>query len=466
MNVNAEIAERELRRLCHRCVGEPYLRDIIQTRGDDKGCSYCGAETKTFSIFEAADLIEAAFEQHYVQTAEDDRGRRDGDEVVVVIAEAAQIDDEPAEDIRKVLHDRTSSPPDEAWDEDPFSKTAQYTANDPDDALYLQEWFQFERSLKTEARFFSSTAFATLKNVFAGLDDHRTSNGDPVIVKAGPTEALRSLFRARVFQTEAKLKDALIAPDKRIGPPESSLATAGRMNARGISVFYGAKEAKTALAELRPPVGSDVVIGRFEIIKDVRLLDVSALATTKADGSIFDPTFIKRLERAKFLRSLSRRISRPILPDDELSEYLVTQAIADFLATELRLDGVIYRSAQAKDGTNVALFHHASRIAPYDLPAGSKVSAHTDEVDEDSVYRCFTVFEEVPPHEAPKPAGEKTVPPPDFFTWGMPEQPVPDPFLKLDLASIIVREVQAVDYSWEEYQVTRLRSERASRSDS
>ena len=32
-----------------------------------------------------------------------------------------------------------------------------------------------------------------------------------------------------------------------------------------------------------------------------------------------------------FLRSLSGRITRPVMPDDEPFEYLATQAIADFL---------------------------------------------------------------------------------------------------------------------------------------
>ena len=35
------------------------------------------------------------------------------------------------------------------------------------------------------------------------------------------------------------------------------------MNAAGISVFYGAMEEETCIAEARAPVGSYVVIGRF-----------------------------------------------------------------------------------------------------------------------------------------------------------------------------------------------------------
>jgi hypothetical protein len=38
------------------------------------------------------------------------------------------------------------------------------------------------------------------------------------------------------------------------------------MNAQGIAVFYGATDASVALAETRPPVGSKVLVGAFEII--------------------------------------------------------------------------------------------------------------------------------------------------------------------------------------------------------
>ena len=50
-------------------------------------------------------------------------------------------------------------------------------------------------------------------------------------------------------------------------------------------------------------------------------------------GSVFDRTYLPRLQRAKFLKWLSRRITMPVMPDDERFEYLATQAVADFLAT-------------------------------------------------------------------------------------------------------------------------------------
>jgi hypothetical protein len=66
-------------------------------------------------------------------------------------------------------------------------------------------------------------------------------------------------------------------PDVEIGPPPPLVAATGRMNAHGISVFYGATDPLVALAVVRPPVGSKVVIAHFEFLRTVRLLDVEAL---------------------------------------------------------------------------------------------------------------------------------------------------------------------------------------------
>lgn len=84
-----------------------------------------------------------------------------------------------------------------------------------------------------------------------------------------------------------------------------------------------------------------------------------------------------------FLRSLSQRITRPVMPDDEAFEYLPTQAIADFLATEneLRLDGIVFPSVQAaRDVVNVVLFHKAAGVEAIELPDGTEIEARTGQM--------------------------------------------------------------------------------------
>jgi hypothetical protein len=154
-----------------------------------------------------------------------------------------------------------------------------------------------------------------------------------------------------------------------------------------------------ALAETRPPVGSRVMIGRFQITRPLKLLDVEALRSIYVEGSIFDPTYIERLKKAKFLASLSSQITKPVMPDDEPFEYLVTQGIADYLATkkEPNLDGIIYRSVQhGRSKRNVVLFHRSARVESLDLPRGSEISAHLYEHSDEGTTPDYWVFEQVP----------------------------------------------------------------------
>ena len=64
------------------------------------------------------------------------------------------------------------------------------------------------------------------------------------------------------------------------------------MNARGISVFYGAVDIKTALSEVRPPVGSRVAVAQFEIIRPIKLLDVRVLEEVSVAGSDLSAAFV------------------------------------------------------------------------------------------------------------------------------------------------------------------------------
>ena len=66
-----------------------------------------------------------------------------------------------------------------------------------------------------------------------------------------------------------------------------------------------------------------------------------------------------------FLRFLSQNMTRPVMPDEEALEYLPTQAVADFLATQQKpaIDGIVFPSVQAGgDDLNVVLFHKAARV--------------------------------------------------------------------------------------------------------
>jgi hypothetical protein len=86
------------------------------------------------------------------------------------------------------------------------------------------------------------------------------------------------------------------------------------------------------------------------------------------------------------------------MPDDQEFDYLSTQAVADFLATENdpTLDGILFSSTQSEEGDNIVLFHKASRVKNMDLPAGVELSANTMSCDSDGWYPDYCVREDAP----------------------------------------------------------------------
>lgn len=479
------------KRICHACIDEAYLAAAVQANGNAGLCAYCAETAASLTIEELADRIETAFADHYTRTANEPDSfeermqadpessymwDREGSPANEAIQEAAGIDEEPAADVLEILRNRHDDLDSAAMgEESEFDGDAHYAEKGPDDQAWHEEWNSFEHSLKSEARFFSRAAAEHLAAVFGGVDQLKTRDGRQLVVSAGPQTALDHLYRARVFQATGQLQDAIARPDLHVGSPPPRAARAGRMNAQGIAVFYGATTALVAIAEVRPPVGSQVVVARFTVCRMLRLLDLTALEDVHESGSIFDPTFKRRLERASFLRTLGGRMARPVMPDDEAFEYLPTQAVADFLATmnEPRLDGIVFPSAQTREGRNVVLFHHAARVEQLDFPSGTTINASTGDWTEDGWEPGYSVHETVPAGaEALRPipvdpddgfpsvllADIPDVPPwPDRSAW---QADFRKPALRVDAQLVTVHDVNAVEVTTTQHRVDRFRSER------
>ncbi|MGD0813512.1 MAG: RES family NAD+ phosphorylase [Verrucomicrobiota bacterium] len=468
-----ESDEPATKRICARCVDEPFLKALIGAAGVEAYCSYCEAESRTITIEELADHVETAFDHHYERTPTEPEGleaamlsenegsyswKRHGEQVLWAIANAAGIKEEAAGDVVSVLEERHSDHESAKMGEEcPFDKNSYYAEKNPGCDEFSAKWSEFENGLKTEARFFSRSAQVTLDEIFADLPNLRTSKASPAVMSVGPEAEIKSLYRARVFAAEdEKLEEALKYPWEHLGPPPMLAATAGRMNARGISVFYGAIESATALAEVRPPVGSKVAIAKFTIERSLKLLDVEALKSVAITGSIFDPGFMGLIQRANFLEILSGRISRPVMPNEEAFEYLATQAVADYLATEAKLDGIIFPSVQVGHASsNVVLFHHSSRVTEVELPKGTDLTAILEQHDSDGVSPDYHVWEVVPRTPATAAPSE-----PDPFNLDL--TPVNYelfdpriPSLKIDFASVTVHHIKAVNFNADEYPVKR-----------
>jgi RES domain/HEPN/RES N-terminal domain 1 len=479
MSLESDIDQTNGKPICFKCVGETYLSQEIKKEGIRRRCSYCQKVAKSYLIEEMSERIDSVFEEHFSQTSDqppywqyvdkETEWERDGEPVIYAITNAAEIPEEAAEDIQRILeYQHSDFEADKLGEETPFSADSYYKEKGTNDTLWQEAWEHFERSLKTESRFFNRSATTHLQSVFAEIDLLKTADGKSLVVVAGPGTPLSFLFRARVFQSENKLLEALCHPDRHLGTPPSHHANAGRMNARGISVFYASNNPKVALAEVRPPVGSQVAVAKFEIIRPVRLLDLTSLSAVRTTGSIFDPTFTSRLERAMFLRSLSTRMTRAVMPDDEIFDYFATQAIADFLATDpvMKIDGIIFPSVQANgDALNVVLFHKSAKVADLDIPKGTEIDASNDWFIEEGSRPHYYVSEKVPEKFDDPIAEESWIPknaklPDLYFGIEHSDWDTREVTLNIFQDSISVHIVQTVEFKSDELKVHRHRSKK------
>jgi len=139
-------------------------------------------------------------------------------------------------------------------------------------------------------------------------------------------------------------------PEGRMTPLRDS-AREGRANPKGIPYLYTATNRETAMAEVRPWIGSFISVAQFITIKELRIVDLSADGNSRPIY-LDEPGPIER-EKAIWV-DINRAFSKPVTPTDETAEYAPTQIIAEMFKSE-GYDGIAYRSALA-DGHNIALF--------------------------------------------------------------------------------------------------------------
>jgi hypothetical protein len=452
--------------VCCNCIGDRALAETVAANGLLEECAYCKDRSIGLKLSELAGRVHSVVRRDFVLTPSEPRGwdddehwERTGDSVNGLIRDIAGLSERLADNVVRVLSALHGPEAVRDFDEDPYGPDARYAPMPPFAGNdLLKTWNSFKNDLVCRSRFFSTAAEAALSMVFEAISGLKSRDGWHVVVPAGPNTAHRQIFRARAALSWPQLTTILSAAVAELGAPPSQNARAGRMNAAGIPVFYGATEADTCVAEIRAPVGAHVVIGRFEILRPLRLLDLNALSDVYEPGSHFDAEFPHRGAKAAFLQHVVSEMTRPVMPSDEAYEYLPTQAVAEYLGQRVspRIDGILFRSAQT-GGCNLVLLNHACTVEPYLLPEGTQV-----EVDERMFYgdrEDDIQISEIVPWGV------------DPVMWQPPQPDVPlaperGPVLRLKVNEIQVRQVKAVVYESVEIPTSRIREEAEPEGDS
>ncbi|WP_208952373.1 RES domain-containing protein [Rahnella sp. ChDrAdgB13] len=358
---------------CHQCIGEKYVKNIVKKHGKVTGpCNYCKKRLKNIPLSKVTEIVHQVFESYFQPEDDDGYSSMDGSRSAkVLIGEELIVDEKIADDIYELLCE------DYNWhtDYDPARYNDGYIYSRREFSINKLDhaWKKVKASLSEEARFFNDSVKDFLDDLFSDLDDFRIENSkSPIKTIDGDV----FLYRARVFESWDQVNDALRHPERNFGPPPAEQARAGRMNAQGIAVFYGATTPNVAISEVRPPVGSHVVVAPFAPQRALRILDISELdSLVFSKESIFNPSTIKSHEKTGFLKKFSRKMTIPVFGKQQDNEYLITQAIAEYLSVskKYQLDGISFRSTQIKkanktrqrkkeDGYNVVLFSKSSRV--------------------------------------------------------------------------------------------------------
>jgi hypothetical protein len=352
--------------VCAECVSDEYLRKYIDDDGIEGECSYCKKGlVLTIPVVELADLAERMLEEHFSPTnsepegieilyAKEGKWEQAGEPLEGVLFEHVSENEDLVRGVATELQDRWF---DAGSFEHRYGEEPHFEERSPGHGKYGQAWAEAESKLRYESRLLTTDTTTFLDSLFPEPEVNELTT----ILTPGE----HRLFRARIFQSDESLEIALRDPEANLGPPPPRLARAGRMNAHGIAAFYGANDIDTAVAEVRPPVGTYALIGAFVPLRDLRILDLTKMIAATDGGSVFDPNTLGRVQRASFLRSFAAKLGAAVVPEREADDYLITQAIADYLSSreDLGLDGILYESVQLPGGSNVSLFHKASRIS-------------------------------------------------------------------------------------------------------
>jgi len=355
---------------CKNCFSDYAIKDFIESNDNVGTCDYCGSENiHICSVTEVGEFIMEGIDRYYEDAANSvSYESAEGGyllptkDIYEILNYEEEIFGDALDDPTSLLHDLVSS------DGTPYVKKDPYgpLPGDPEEIGY---WDDFCETVKRKDRF---TTF---------LKPGRSSQRDP----SKPSTFLFGLAKTFLPELIHILPPGTLIYRGRIGkegqtfehceitspPPEYSKNN--RMSPAGISFFYGGLDPETCIHELRPDVNEIIIVGTFELIQPLFVLDLSEKFNKWK--SIFDPGYSRYYEEfyKPFLRHFIGDISKPIRRTDNELEYVPAQIFTEFIKkinfrrqylnldengkpTDVFLDGIMFRSSLKEGGINIVFF--------------------------------------------------------------------------------------------------------------
>lgn len=363
--------------ICHQCIGDKEIKNLIQIEGKRQKCNFCSKKRKSLPFSDIAIKVDEVYRKYFEPGELLPRISRDTDKI-----EYEQSGDSPEEIIQKLLEcefEISEKIVSELSDEERYE-----VAKDGAQAFYdigssysfigiqpselNNTWLAFQERVKFKRRYFDDGSQNLLDSLFEGIEYlgwEGTPNPD---VHFNPVGNPLEIYRARIVKNKNQADKILLNPEIELNAPPPNIVRGGRLNPSDIPIFYGALEESTCVAEVRPNIGNYLVIGKFEISRPMKILDLTVFNTIPPYGSFFRPSFDEEISNWMFFRNFQYLISQPILPNQEYLEYIPTQIISEYLSNILNYDGIIYSSAQIGQeneenpiSKNIAIFYDKNK---------------------------------------------------------------------------------------------------------
>ncbi len=267
--------------ICVTCIGDEPLRQLLKPKLARAKCTYCGKKrVPGVSIENLASIVQEPLRSYVCLgeewTISDDSDRtsyeRQGSYLEELLQAELEIDEPAAQALVEALVALEPNDP-RGGDVPFFTSDEKYHRCHIDSGPIGALWKDFAARIKHDARFFNPDLQTLLAEIL-GAPGSQEVAALPVF-DLGPSKRIEQLYRARRLDSEKAAREVLGEPSTKLSAPPAELATPGRMNPQGVAMFYGALAQKTALAVVRPYVGSFVVVGEFTCLRALRLFDLS-----------------------------------------------------------------------------------------------------------------------------------------------------------------------------------------------
>lgn len=313
---------------CMNCFNDIYLKKFIQDNGElaDK-CDFCSSEQsiclEPSSLLEKFEFLIGSFEED-----------NNGNPLSTLL-----------NDTYAIFHKNINKT--ELLLQKILGETYQKKKYKPrfDTSYYANQWNEFKEEIKHENRFFPvNSIYSSIFNI-----EKKESIFFNLLSQLTKKISKEQIFyRARVSENKLKAKN--------MGAPPKGTSSAGRANPIGISYLYLANNLDTCISEVRPSNASSIYVSECNISNgNINILD---LTNPKKDTSImaFEANALGLVSSyLELLEILSSELSKPILPNNSIIDYIPTQLLCEFIKSVGKFDGIAFNSS-FNHGTNYVFY--------------------------------------------------------------------------------------------------------------